>query len=262
MASEIRVAAIIPARLASSRLPGKPLLSIRGLPMIEHVRRRALACRRFSEVVVATCDHEIAETVRSFGGAVIMTSPSHPAATDRVVEAVRRLVCTHVVNVQGDEVLVLPSDLERFVEAIEGHPELPAWNALARIDHLQELSDPGVVKCVVSVSGRVLWCSRDFSRLPLDRQRAWEPVRKILGILGYRRDFLERYGNLARTLLERTEAIDQLRIIEHDVTLQGVEFSKGYPGINEPRDVVIVERYLGEDPAQQALLQELVCKVG
>jgi len=262
MTAPIRVAAVIPARMASTRLPGKPLLSIRGLPMIEHVRRRALACRGFCDVVVATCDPEIAETVRHFGGTVIMSSPTHAAATDRVAEAAGHLACTHVVNVQGDEVLVLPRDLERFVEAIERQPEIAAWNAVARIEEEQELGDPGIVKCLVSVSGRLLCCSRDFSRLPPDREGAWEPVRKVLGILGYRCDFLQRYGRLDRTPLERAQAIDQSRIVEHDVVLQGVEFSRGYPGINEPRDVAIVERYLEEDPAQQALLQELVCKVG
>ena len=111
MSAHVRVAAIIPARMASSRLPGKPLLDIAGLPMIEHVRRRARRCRRFVEVVVATCDQEIAQAVKRYGGDVIMTSATHPAASDRVAEAMRHLDCTHVVNVQGDEILVLPEDL-------------------------------------------------------------------------------------------------------------------------------------------------------
>jgi 3-deoxy-manno-octulosonate cytidylyltransferase (CMP-KDO synthetase) len=122
--------------------------------MVEHVRRRALLCRGFTEVVVATCDREIAEVVEQHGGTVVMTSPEHPAATDRVAEAMQRLACTHVVNVQGDEILVLPSDLERFVRAIECEPARSAWNALARIERDAELSDPAIVKCAVSASGR------------------------------------------------------------------------------------------------------------
>ncbi len=256
--SRVRVAAIIPARLASRRFPGKPLVPVHGLPMVEHVRRRALLCGRFTEVVVATCDHEIRDAVERFGGRCAMTSPEHPAATDRVAEAARSLDCTHVVNVQGDEILVLPADLAAFVEAIESDPTTPAWNALGRIEQAEALRDRGVVKCVISASRRILCCARDFSALPLDGAGGWEPVRVILGILGYRRDLLERYGRLARTPLERAEAIDQSRLLEHDLTLRGVEFSRGYPAINEPQDVARVQASLARDPGQQAVLQQVL----
>lgn len=253
-----RVVAILPARMGSSRFPGKPLLPIRGLPMIEHVRRRALLCGRFSDVVVATCDREIREAVERFGGRVVMTSPAHPAATDRVAEAAERLEATHVVNVQGDEILVLPSDLEAFVRAIESRPELPAWNGLARLEREAELADPSVVKCVVSASNRVLYCSRDFSRLPVRAAEGFAPVRRVLGILAYRWDLLARYGALPRTPLERAEGIDQSRLLEHEIHLQGAEFSGGYPGINEPREVSEVERLLDTDAAQQVVLQQIL----
>lgn len=253
----VKVVAIIPARIGSHRFPGKPLVEVRGLPMIEHVRRRALLCRRFSEVVVATCDPEIAAVVKENRGKVLMTSPKHEAATDRVAEAAERLRCSHVVNIQGDEILVLPSDLERMASAIEGDPSIPAWNALFRIERREELEDPSVVKCVVSTSGRILFCSRDFSRLPMKRDNGFEPVFKILGILGYRRDFLQRYGQLPRTPLERMESIDQSRVLEHDFPLQGVPFSRGYNGINEPHEVEEVEAILAEDPRQQAVFNEV-----
>ena len=252
--SNVRVVAIIPARMASSRFPGKPLLQIGDLPMIEHVRRRTRLCRGFAEVAIATCDPEIAEVVARYGGRCLMTSPHHPAATDRVSEAVRQLECTHVVNVQGDEILVLPDDLEKMVEAISAEPSVPAWNAVARLERREELRDRCIVKGAVSVSGRILFCSRDFSHLDGRLGQAMEPLRKILGILGYRRDFLERYVRLPRTPVEQAEGIDQSRIIEHDVMLHSVEFSRGYPGINEPREVELVQRYLREDAAQQAVL--------
>jgi len=258
MDEPLRIVAMLPARLASSRLPGKPLLAVRGLPMIEHVRRRALSCGAFADVIVATCDREIADVVRGYGGTVAMTSPEHPAATDRVAEAARDVPCTHIVNIQGDELLVLPEDLRVFARAIASAPGIPAWNALARIEEAAELSDPVAVKCAVSASGRILFCSRDFSQASPAPEGGFEPIRRVLGILGYRRDFLERYGRMERTPLERAERIDQSRIIEHDVTLQGVEFSKGYPGINEPRDVGLVEQILERDPIQQAVLQEVL----
>ncbi len=252
----VRVAAIIPARMAASRFPGKPLLPFHGLPMVEHVRRRALLARVFSEVVVATCDQEIAEVIEGFDGRVIMTSPDHPAATDRVAEAMRHLDCTHVVNVQGDEILVLPEDLKRMVETIGGDHSSSAWNAVAPIERIEELADRSIVKCLVSATNRVLVCSRDFSRLSL--RNSFEPVRIIVGILAYERAFLDRYGRMSRTPLETIEAIDQSRIIEHDAVLQGVPFKKGYPGVNEPREVPIIEEYLGTDPLQRDVLAEVL----
>jgi len=255
----VRVAAIIPARMASSRFPGKPLLNIRGLPMVEHVRRRAVLCKNFSEVVVATCDREIAAAVESYGGKVIMTSKSHAAASDRVAEAVNYLDCSHVVNVQGDEALVLPDDLQRIVQAIQSERTESAWNATASIESVEELEDKSIVKCVVSRSGRVLFCSRDFHYLPL-KNGSFEPVRKILGILAYSCEFLRTYLRLPRTPLECIEQIDQSRIIEHDITLRGVEFSGGYLGINEPREVPLVEKYLLEDPRQQSVLEQILYK--
>lgn len=256
--SKPRVAAIIPARMASSRFPGKPLLEIRGLPMVEHVRRRTLLCGEFSDVVVATCDHEIAAVVERYGGKVMMTSKAHQAASDRVAEAMKHLDCTHVVNVQGDEILVLPSDLARMVRAIHAEPMGSAWNALGRIENRRELKDPSIVKCAISRSGRILFCGRDFSMLPL-KDAGFEPVRIILGILAYSCSFLGNYSSLERTPLEIAESIDQSRILEHDIVLRGVEFSRGYPGINESREVELVESYLSEDRQQQEVLARVLC---
>ncbi len=226
--------------------------------MVEHVRRRACLCRGFSEVAVATCDEEIARAVRGFGGQVVMTSPDHPAATDRVAEAARKIDCTHVVNVQGDEVLVLPADLERMARGIRSEPDAPAWNAMAHVERAGELSDPSVVKCGVSVSSRILFCARDLSHLAGTLKAPWEGVRRILGILGYRKDFLERYLTMGRTPLERAESIDQFRILEHDVPLRGILFHKGYLGINESRELPVVRCFLEKDPLQQAVLQDVL----
>ncbi len=253
----VRIAAIIPARMASGRFPGKPLLEIRGFPMVEHVRRRALLCKEFSEVVVATCDREIADKIKGYGGKVVMTSSTHVAASDRVAEAMSHIDCTHVVNVQGDEILVLPIDLSKMVQAIEDKPDDAAWNAIAKIDYPGELNDSSVVKCVVTRSSQIMFCSRDFSFLPFVGD-SYEPVRKILGILGYSYSFLKKYTGMPRTPIEIGSAIDQSRIIEHDAVLHGVEFSKGSPGIKEPREAPLVEKYLSEDPRQKDVLEQIL----
>lgn len=225
--------------------------------MVEHVRRRALLCKEFSDVVVATCDREIAAVIERAGGRVIMTSKGHEAASDRVAEAMGHLDCTHVMNVQGDEILVLPSDLSAMALAIAGNAAESAWNAIAKINDAQELGDSSIVKCVVSRSSRILYCSRDFSRFS-GGNGGFEPVRKILGIVAYSASFLERYAKLERTPLELAEGVDQSRIIEHDVTLRGVEFSEGYPGINEPREVGVVEKFLVDDPKQRDTLARIL----
>lgn len=248
----MKIAAIIPARMGSSRFPGKSLLPFRGVPMVEHVRRRAVLSGAFSDVVVATCDKEIQQAVEKYGGRVIMTSPTHPGATDRVSEAVDHLDCTHVVNVQGDEILILPSDLVRMAEMMKANPEGPAWNAVAPIGHPDELSDNSFVKCTVTLSNKIMFSSRLFPHLlPAN-------VRIVLGVLGYERNFLKRYGAMSRTPCELHESIDQNRIVEHDIPLQGVSFTYGYPGINEPREVALVEKFLANDKAQQAVLEQVL----
>ncbi len=250
---QIKVAAIIPARMSSSRYPGKPLLEIAGIPMIEHVRRRTALCNKFSNVVVATCDKEIADKVASYGGSVIMTSADHLMATDRVAEAVEKIDCTHVVNVQGDEILIMPNDLEEMVMEIKKSPSTRYWNAGSPVEHVGELADRSIVKCVVSNGEKILYCSRDFSNLGLTAPFA--PLNKLLGVLGYTRDSLKDYRCLARTPIEMTQSIDQSRIIEHDEDLVRVPFRSGYPGINEPREEAFVRSILETNKEQQSILK-------
>ena len=254
MTCKVRVAAVIPARMAASRYPGKPLINIAGLPMIEHVRRRALLCSGFSDVVVATCDREIEAAVKGYGGNVVMTSDAHSMASDRVAEAIQSLNSTHVINVQGDEILIMPQDLERMLDAIRLRPDIPYWNATAVIDSEDELTDIAIVKCVVSQSERIIYCGRDFGHL--SEQPSYEPVRKILGILGYSRVGLEEYGALSRTPIEITQSIDQSRVLENDLPLIGVRFESGYPGINNEREEVAVRDILNRDKQQQKILNE------
>ena len=254
--TDIKIAAVIPARMASTRYPGKPLIEIEGFPMIEHVRRRALLCDGFSEVVVATCDTEILEAVETFGGRVIMTSKEHIMASDRVAEAALNLDCTHVINVQGDEILVMPDDLSNMVESIHAHPDGQYWNAIARIEKPEELSDTAIVKCIVSNSGKILYCARDFTHLNLNN--TFEPVRKILGVLGYTLESLFAFSRLNRTPLETTQSIDQSRIIEHEIPLLAVPFEKGYPGINDLREEQMVREILKTDREQMAILRKIL----
>lgn len=253
-----RIAAIIPARMASSRFPGKPLLNIEGLPMIEHVRRRTLLCKDFSDVVVATCDEEIRLAVTSYGGRVVMTSSKHRVATERIIEAMHHLDCTHVVNVQGDEILILPSDLSLFAKAMAARPREQAWNAVAKVVSEEELEDRSVVNCALSKSHHILFFSRNFSPSFYKNQKDCEPIFINLGILGYSRRFLEKFLKWEPTPLEERESVEQFRMLENDIPIAAVPFEKGYPGINEPREVEAIKKYLRDDPRQHAILKEIL----
>ncbi len=242
--------------MASSRYPGKPLIEIEGLPMIEHVRRRTLLCPGFSHVVVATCDKEIFDVVKKHNGNVVMTSSDHIMATDRVAEAARDLECTHLINVQGDEILVMPEDLSKMINAIKILPVNKYWNAIAPIENKVEINDSSIVKCVITNQNKIMYCARDFSSLNLNGQ--FGPVRKVLGILGYTRDSLLSYASLPRTPLETSQSIDQSRILENDLDLISVQFSGGYPGINELREAEIVKKILKTDDKQKKVLNKIL----
>jgi 3-deoxy-manno-octulosonate cytidylyltransferase (CMP-KDO synthetase) len=252
----MQLVAVIPARMRSSRFPGKPLLKVRGLPMVEHVRRRVLLSQAVADVVVATCDQEIADVIEGYGGRVVMTSTSHPGATDRVAEAMEDLDCTHVLDVQGDEILIPPDDVAQVAQAIRAHPEVPAWNAVAPLEGEDELVDASIVKLCVSTTGRVLFCARHCDHSVV-KELTRKPIRKSIGVFGLARGFLERFVRLPRTPLEIASGIDQLRILEHDLVLQTVCLHRGYPTINEPRDVSLVEYRLEHDPRQREILEQV-----
>lgn len=255
---EIKIAAIIPARMGSSRFPGKPLLKINNLPMIEHVRRRALLCSGFSDVIVATCDIEIYDVVKKFNGKVFMTSPAHAMASDRIAEVAEKISCTHIVNVQGDEILVMPNDLSIMVNSIINNPAIDYWNAVSPLDSIREIKDSSIVKCILSSEKKILYCARDFSTLNLSKGYSF--VKKILGLIAYTKKSLINFSNLNRTAIETSESIDQMRIIENGYCLHSIPLSNGYPGINEPREKDLVKKILNIDLNQKEILNKIISK--
>jgi 3-deoxy-manno-octulosonate cytidylyltransferase (CMP-KDO synthetase) len=204
---------IIPARYASTRFPGKPLVEIAGRPMIEHVYRQSERAASLQEVWVATDDQRIYEAVSAFGGRVVMTRAEHPSGTDRIAEAARGLDAAVIVNVQGDEPLLDPAEIDAVVRPFEGNPELVMTTAAVPIADPRDVQDPGVVKVVLDRQGFALY----FSRLPIPMHRAGEPgtYYKHLGLYAYRKPFLLRYAALEPTPLERAERLEQLRVLEN-----------------------------------------------
>ncbi len=257
MTQTSKAVAIIPAHLASVRFPGKILFPFHGVPMIEHVRRRALMVEQLAEVYVATCDTEIADAVSSAGGKVIMTSKSHTNGTSRIAEAAADIDCTHVLLLQGDEPLLLPRHVAFMVQTMITDQDAMAWNATAPINSPEELDRHSFVKCSVSEQNSIKYC---FRRTPsvakFSDQQTY--IRKILGLIGYRKDYLLEIANKAPTLVERFESIEQMRIIETDGQLRSVAVEESLPSVNEPGEADIVLEYIGQSEEQSDLLQKVL----
>jgi 3-deoxy-manno-octulosonate cytidylyltransferase (CMP-KDO synthetase) len=208
---------VIPARHASSRLPGKPLLKETGKYLIQHVYERACQARRAGTVVVATDDTRIVAAVESFGGRVVMTRRDHPSGTDRVAEVVRQLQGDLIVNLQGDEPLIEPSNLDLLIGLLERDTNADMATLACPITSHEQWHNPNCVKVVCDESGRALYFSR--SPIPFVRDGkpdfAASPPRFLqhIGLYGYRRSFLLRYAETPPAELERLEKLEQLRAL-------------------------------------------------
>jgi 3-deoxy-manno-octulosonate cytidylyltransferase (CMP-KDO synthetase) len=252
--TKLRVIAIVPGRMGSSRFPGKPLVPILGLPMIEHSRRRAALSASVDDVIVATCDEEIRTAVEGYGGRVIMTADTHERATDRIEEAARRLDCDVVVNVQGDEPSLLPEVVDAVVRPFHENPKIDTTCIVYPMTDAAEGTDPNVVKVVLSRSNQILYLSR--SPIP-SNQRGTAPCFKQSGIMAFRKDFLHTYARLAPTPLEASESVDMLRVLEHDYRIVGVTSEKETRGVDVPAHVGDIERFILGDERQRALYEQI-----
>lgn len=267
-----RAVGVIPARYASTRFPGKPLASLQGKPLVQHVWERAILARRLARVVVATDDERIRRAVAGFGGRAIMTAADHATGTDRVQEAVRRLEAEGeeigvVLNIQGDEALVDPEALDGIVEAFEEDPSLPYATLAEPFTDEAELADPNTCKIVTDASGNALYFSR--SAIPFFRAAragAIEPLGKALsgrekplagylrhvGIYGFRRGALDEFSRLPKGELEIMEGLEQLRVLEAGLKMRVVVSSRTTMDVDLPDDVAKVESIL----ADQRLVQK------
>jgi 3-deoxy-manno-octulosonate cytidylyltransferase (CMP-KDO synthetase) len=232
--TQARVVAVIPARYASTRFPGKALADIAGRPMIEHVYRRAAEARIVDAVVVATDDRRVAAAVESFGGIARLTAATHRTGTDRIAEVARDLRCSIVVNVQGDEPLVEPSAISDMVEALTSDPSLEMSTLRTAIRHHADYVSPHVVKVVVDPHGNALYFSR--APIPYHREGTVEAY-KHLGLYAYRREFLLRLAALPQTALEQAESLEQLRALEHGFRVRAVETQYDSIGVDTPEDL-------------------------
>jgi 3-deoxy-manno-octulosonate cytidylyltransferase (CMP-KDO synthetase) len=240
----LKVVAVIPARHASTRFPGKPIAPILGRPMIQWVWERARRARGIGRVLVATDDTRIAEAARGFGAEAVMTSPSCPSGSDRVWEAVRDLECDVVLNLQGDEPALEPEALERLLDLMASRPEVELGTLVTPISARADYENPNVVKVVLGEDGRCLY----FSRSPLPYLRGLShgevPLWRHVGVYAFRKAFLGRFVARPQGALERAEALEQLRALEMGALVAAAEVR--WPGcaVDTPEDVAAAEAFL------------------
>ena len=212
--------------------------------MIEHVYRRVAASKRVSQVIVATDDLRIATRVHDFGGKVKLTKATHETGTDRLAEVAASLDCDVVVNVQGDEPLIDPHAIDELVAPFASEPSVQMTTLFRRINDAAELANPNIAKVVIDRGGFALY----FSRAPIpyvrDPRGGWPPMYRHIGLYGYRRKTLVVLASLVPTPLERAEALEQLRALEHGIRIKAVETRHESFEVNTPEDLEQVRRLL------------------
>jgi 3-deoxy-manno-octulosonate cytidylyltransferase (CMP-KDO synthetase) len=253
--------AIIPARYASTRLPGKPLLPIAGIPMIMHTVERALRASLVSRVIVATDDERVAAAVLSLGGEAKLTSPHAASGTDRIAEVAAHLDAQIIVNVQGDEPLIDPSTIDAAIRPLIEEETIQIGTTSEPITAIEDIFNPSVVKVVTDSQGFALY----FSRSPIPHirstsghtleeslradKRLLSSYRKHSGLYAYRSGFLQRFASMEPSPLERLEALEQMRALENGYRIRVVEVDHRSIGVDTRQDYEQVKRLIEENPS-------------
>ncbi|MEI6148191.1 MAG: 3-deoxy-manno-octulosonate cytidylyltransferase [bacterium] len=239
-----RVVGVIPARWASTRLPGKALVNLCGKPLIQWVLERTKLASRLDEVIVATDDERIRSVVESLGSKAVMTRPDHPSGTDRVAEAVSGQSADVVINIQGDEPLIDPELINRLAQVMVEGQEWDMATAATPIRSGEELQKSSVVKAVWGEGGRALYFSR--SVIPFVRDSMPDGLRhwRHVGLYAYRREFLERLVRTPPCLLEQAEKLEQLRALHLGARMRVLETQDVSIGVDTPEDVALAEAAL------------------
>ena len=248
----MKIVGIIPARMASSRFPGKPMKKILGMPMIGHCFLRSKMCSLLDEVYVATCDDEIKNYIESIGGNAIMTADTHERASDRTAEALLKIEKASgkkvdiVVMLQGDEPMVIPEMIESAVTPLVEEDSILITNLYSRIQTLKEFEDPNEVKVVVNKKSNALYFSREA--IPSRKKGITDvPMYKQVCVIPFRRDFLLEYNQMEQTPLEVIESVDMMRILENGLDVRMVYSDVQSFAVDTLEDLNHVAELMAED---------------
>jgi 3-deoxy-manno-octulosonate cytidylyltransferase (CMP-KDO synthetase) len=248
----MKVLGIIPARMAATRLPGKPLKLIQNIPMIGHCFIRSIMCDLFTEVYVATCDKEIKEYIESINGKVVMTSDVHERASERTAEALLSIEKTVgysfdiVVMIQGDEPLIDPAMIDEVIKPMI-NTDLKVCNLMAKLHSDEERENINHVKVVTDIEGNALY----FSREPIPSKKKYSkevPSFRQLGLIAFTREALLQFISLETTPLEIIESVDMNRFLEHKVPIRMVPTSLAAESVDTVEDLKKVNEIMVTDP--------------
>lgn len=248
----MNIVGMIPARMDSSRFPGKPLAPINGIPMVGHVYLRSKMSSLLNEVYVATCDQEVVDYVQSIGGKAVMTADTHERASDRCAEAMLKIEAETgkeidiLVMIQGDEPMTRPEMIDEAVRPLLSDPSVLITNLVAPIGTVAEFEDPNEVKVVVDRSGNALY----FSREPVPSRKKGVtdvPMLKQVCIIPFRRDFLIEYNRMEPTPLETIESVDMMRILENGLKVKMVATGFESKSVDTLADLQEVETMMRDD---------------
>jgi 3-deoxy-manno-octulosonate cytidylyltransferase (CMP-KDO synthetase) len=237
------IAALIPARYASSRFPGKPLVNETGKYLVQHVYEKVAQAKSVDEVLIATDDQRIAQACEQFGARWQMTRNDHQNGTDRIAEAVAGIEADIIVNVQGDEPEIEPDNIDRLVEVLQQDNQADIATLAAIFGPGEDINNPNIVKVVVDKNGHALYFSR--AAIPYLREKDTQPVyRKHIGIYAYRRDTLLELSRLPPSPLEQAEKLEQLRALENGMVIAVADVKHTAVGIDTPQQYAeFLQRY-------------------
>ncbi|MBS1707664.1 MAG: 3-deoxy-manno-octulosonate cytidylyltransferase [Armatimonadetes bacterium] len=239
----MRCLVVIPARMASTRFPGKPLVDLAGKPMVQWVWEKAQSSGVGERVLVATPDAEIIEAVQKFGGEAVLTRPDHPSGTDRIAEVAEKVAADIYVNVQGDEPMVEPENIRLCAQPLLDEPSVQMGSVMAVCPE-NEADNPAVVKVVTDLEGFALYFSRHA--VPYPRNPRQSTLKKHVGLYAYRREAVQAFATWSPTPLELTESLEQLRFLEHGVRIKMSVGSAAASGVDTPEQAEEIRRTLEE----------------
>lgn len=246
----MKVVGIIPSRLKSTRLPGKALIEIEGIPMVIHVLKRAELSTVLDEVIVATDSSEIFDCVKRYGGKAVMTSSKHHTGTDRIAEVASGIDADIVVNIQGDEPLLDPGHIDKVVGPLLSDNDLQV--AILTTPYRKKNS-PSDIKAVVDLEGNILYCSR--TDLPSDARSSVDVMSKMCFIVPFKKDFLLKYASWDETPLEKIEFNEYLRILEHGYKIRAVPVDDAHISVDTPEDLEIVRDLMISDKTKKQYMK-------
>lgn len=244
----MKTIAVIPARMGSTRFPGKPIAQLLGRPMLEHVYKRVALSQALDATYIATCDEEIRLTAENFGANVIMTADTHERASDRVAEAIADIDAELIVMVQGDEPMTHPGMIDAAVAPFQHDPQLSCVNLVRKIDNEADFLDTNTIKVVMNQQGDAIYMSRQpiptLSKSGFSQTTAYKQV----CIIPFRRTMLLEYTHLPPTPLEQLESVDMLRLLEHGYRVKMVNTAFNTQAVDTEADLTRVAKLMETDP--------------